>query len=136
MARPRGEDSQSVLVSVRHRRLVKHDRMITDENEKPVSKVPPLILTPFEKGIIGGLSTNDMLMIKGLIDPGLYVQYIHLELFSQQMIMFNIAMTWACLSAGERLNESSGRTSVRRRDAFDDDNRTREGTGRIHEISP
>ncbi|KAI0289229.1 hypothetical protein BC826DRAFT_1033475 [Russula brevipes] len=58
--------------------------MIIDENEKTLSEVPPLIITPFEKGTIGGLSTNDLLMIKGLIDPGLYVQYMHLELFSQQ----------------------------------------------------
>jgi hypothetical protein len=53
--------------------------MIIDDNEK----VPPLIPTSFEKGIIGGMSMNDILMIKGLIDPGLYVQYMFLELFSQ-----------------------------------------------------
>jgi hypothetical protein len=64
--------------------IVDWSNMIIDENEKTLSKVPPLILTPFEKGIIGSLSTNDLLMIKGLIDPGLYVQYMHLELFSQQ----------------------------------------------------
>jgi hypothetical protein len=50
------------------------------------------------------------------------------------MIIFNIAMAWACLSAGERLNESSGSTSVRRGDAFDDDNRTREGYMRLFEL--
>jgi hypothetical protein len=64
--------------------IVDWSNTITDENEKTLSEVPPLIPTPFEKGIIGGLSTNDFLMIKGLISPGLYVQYLHLELFSQQ----------------------------------------------------
>jgi hypothetical protein len=64
--------------------IVDWSNMIIDENEKTLSKVPPLLPTSFEKGIIGGMSTNDLLMIKGLIDPGLYVQYMHLELFSQQ----------------------------------------------------
>ncbi|KAI0288056.1 hypothetical protein BC826DRAFT_971785 [Russula brevipes] len=64
--------------------IIDWSNMIIDENEKTLSEVPPLIITPFEKGTIGGLSTNDLLMIKGLIDPGLYVQYMHLELFSQQ----------------------------------------------------
>jgi hypothetical protein len=64
--------------------IVAWSNMITDENEKTSSKVMPLTPTPFEKGIIGGLSTNDLLMIKGLIDPGLYVQYLHLELYSRQ----------------------------------------------------
>ncbi|KAI0280251.1 hypothetical protein BC826DRAFT_1191638 [Russula brevipes] len=45
--------------------IVDWSNMIIDENEKTLSEVPPLILTPFEKGIIGGLSTNDLLMIKG-----------------------------------------------------------------------
>ena len=62
--------------------IVDWSSMIIDENEKTSSKVPPLIPTCFEKGILGGMSTNDLLMIKGLIDPGLYVQYMHLELFS------------------------------------------------------
>jgi hypothetical protein len=64
--------------------IVGWSNMIIDENEKTLSKVSPLIPTSFEKGIIGGMSTNDFLMIKGLIDPGLYVRYMHLELFSQQ----------------------------------------------------
>lgn len=63
--------------------IVDWSNMIIDENEKTL-KVPPLIPTSFEKGIIGGMSTNDFLMIKGLIDPRLYIQYMHLELFSQQ----------------------------------------------------
>jgi hypothetical protein len=58
--------------------------MITDDNEETSTKVPPLASTSFEKGIMGGMSTNDVLMMKGLIDPGLYVQYMHLELFSQR----------------------------------------------------
>jgi hypothetical protein len=64
--------------------IVDWSNMIIDENEKTLLKVPPLIPTSFEKGIIGGMSTNDFLMIKGLIDPRLYIQYMHLELFSQQ----------------------------------------------------
>ena len=59
--------------------IVDWSNMIIDDNEK----VPPLIPTSVEKGIIGGMSMNDVLMIKGLIDPGLYVQYMFLELFSQ-----------------------------------------------------
>lgn len=58
--------------------------MVIDENENTLSKMPPLIPTSFEKGIVGGMSTNDFLMIKGMIDPRLYVQYTHLELLSQQ----------------------------------------------------
>jgi hypothetical protein len=72
------QDLEEKLVSVRHGRLVKH------KNERTLSKVLPLIPTSFEKGIIGGMSTNNFLMIKGLIDPRLYVQFMHLELFSQQ----------------------------------------------------
>jgi hypothetical protein len=64
--------------------IVDWSNMIIDENEKTSSKVPRLIPTSFEKGIIGGMSTNDFLMIKGFIDPGLYVKYMHLESFSQQ----------------------------------------------------
>ena len=58
--------------------------MIIDENKKTLLKVTPLIPKSFEKGIIGSMSTNDFLMIKGLIDPMLYVQYMHLDVFSQQ----------------------------------------------------
>lgn len=61
--------------------IVDWSNTIIDEDEKTLLKMPPLIPTSFEKGIIGGMSTNDILMIRGLIDPGLY---IHLELFSQQ----------------------------------------------------
>jgi hypothetical protein len=64
--------------------IVDWSNMIIDENERTSSKVPPLIPTSFEKGIIGGMSTNDFLMIKGLIDPRLYVQYMHLESLSPQ----------------------------------------------------
>jgi hypothetical protein len=64
--------------------IVDWSNMIINDKEKMSSTVPPLIPpTSFEKGIIGGMSTNDFLMIKGLIDPGLYVRYMHPELFSQ-----------------------------------------------------
>ncbi|KAI0297762.1 hypothetical protein BC826DRAFT_154195 [Russula brevipes] len=64
--------------------IIDWSNTVIDENEKTSSKVPPLIPTSFEKGIIGGPSTNDLLMIKGLIDPGVYIQYMHLESLSQQ----------------------------------------------------
>jgi hypothetical protein len=45
-------------------------------------QVPKFVLEPlhlisrsFERGVIGGMSTNDVLMIKGLIDPLEYVQF-------------------------------------------------------------
>jgi hypothetical protein len=43
---------------------------------------PPLIPTPFEKGIIGGMSVNDVLMVKGLIHPLVYIQFMDLTSFS------------------------------------------------------
>ena len=64
--------------------IIDWSNMVIDENEETLSKAPPLIPTSFEKGIIGGMSTNDFLMTKGLIDTGSYRQYLHLELFSQQ----------------------------------------------------
>ena len=44
----------------------------------------PLSLSPttFKRGIIGSMSVNDILMIQGLIDPGLYIQFTDLSLFS------------------------------------------------------
>jgi len=42
----------------------------------------PLLPGSFERGVIGGMSTNDMLMIKGLIDPPVYIQFFDLSLFS------------------------------------------------------
>lgn len=64
--------------------IINWSNMIIDENEKTLLKVAPLIPMSFEKGIIGSMSTNDFLMIKGLIDPMLYLQYMHLDVFSQQ----------------------------------------------------
>ncbi|KAM6499398.1 hypothetical protein JOM56_004906 [Amanita muscaria] len=43
----------------------------------------PLIPGSFERGVIGGMSTNDVLMIKGLIDPPVYIQFLDLSLFSR-----------------------------------------------------
>ncbi len=42
----------------------------------------PLIPGSFERGVIGGMSTNDVLMIKGLIDPPVYIQFLDLSSFS------------------------------------------------------
>ena len=43
---------------------------------------PSLIPTPFEKGVIGGMSVNDVLMVKGLIHPLVYLQFMDLTSFS------------------------------------------------------
>jgi hypothetical protein len=43
----------------------------------------PLIPGSFEGGVIGGMSTNDVLMIKGLIDPSVYIQFLDLSSFSR-----------------------------------------------------
>ena len=43
----------------------------------------PLIPGSFERGVIGGMSTNDVLMIKGLIDPLVYIQFLDLSSFSR-----------------------------------------------------
>ena len=42
----------------------------------------PIIRTPFEKGVIASMSVNDILMVKGLISPPVYVQFFDLALFS------------------------------------------------------
>ncbi|KIJ99675.1 hypothetical protein K443DRAFT_162441 [Laccaria amethystina LaAM-08-1] len=44
-------------------------------------KMLPLTATPYEKGIVGG-SANDVLMVRGLIHPLMYLNYINLEKFS------------------------------------------------------
>ncbi|KIL64492.1 hypothetical protein M378DRAFT_163271 [Amanita muscaria Koide BX008] len=48
------------------------------------SGVEPLPLTsaPYERGVVGGSSTNDILMIKGLIDPRVYIHFFDLSRFS------------------------------------------------------
>ena len=70
--------------------IVDWSKMIIDENKKTLLKVPPLIPTFFEKDIISGMSTNEFLVVKGLIDPRLYVWYMHLELFLQYDHVVNI----------------------------------------------
>lgn len=40
---------------------------------------PSLVPTPFERGVIASLSVNDILMIRGLIHPLVYVQFINLS---------------------------------------------------------
>jgi len=45
--------------------------------------VPPsLTPSPFERGVIGGQSINDILMTKGLIHPPVYIQFLDLCSFS------------------------------------------------------
>ena len=53
--------------------------------EQVVKSTPeplPLIPGSFERGVIGGMSTNDVLMIKGLIDRLEYIQFLDLGSFS------------------------------------------------------
>ena len=51
----------------------------------PESAQEPLTIVPgsFERGAIGGQSVSDILMIKGLIDPPLYIQFFDLTTFSR-----------------------------------------------------
>lgn len=42
----------------------------------------PLTSAPYERGVVGGSSTNDILMIKGLIDPRVYIHLFDLSRFS------------------------------------------------------
>jgi hypothetical protein len=49
-------------------------------NSKP--EPPSLIPTPFERGVIGGMSVNDVLMVKGLIHLLVYTQFMDLSSFS------------------------------------------------------
>ncbi|KAJ7259483.1 hypothetical protein B0H12DRAFT_1108184 [Mycena haematopus] len=42
----------------------------------------PLKPTPFESGTLGGLCSNDTLMITGSLDPAIYVRYKNLAVFS------------------------------------------------------
>jgi hypothetical protein len=44
---------------------------------------PTLVPGSFERGVIGGQSVNDILMIKGLIDPPVYIQFLDLTTFSR-----------------------------------------------------
>jgi hypothetical protein len=46
-----------------------------DDGEETIQRPLSLTSTPFEKGVIGSMCVNDVLMIRGLIDPGVYVQY-------------------------------------------------------------
>ena len=53
-------------------------------SEKVVDCVPttlPLTPSPFERGIIGGQSVNDVLMIRGLIPPPTYFHFFDLSSF-------------------------------------------------------
>ena len=42
----------------------------------------PLTRTSFERGVIASMSTNDILMIKGLISPAVYIEFFNLASFS------------------------------------------------------
>ena len=46
------------------------------------SQYSPLPPTSFKKGDIACMTVNDILMIQGLIDPGVYIQFLDLSSFS------------------------------------------------------
>jgi hypothetical protein len=47
------------------------------------SELEPLLTpTSFEKGVIASMSVNDILMVKGLINPSVYLQFLNLSSFS------------------------------------------------------
>ncbi|KIL64794.1 hypothetical protein M378DRAFT_162958, partial [Amanita muscaria Koide BX008] len=50
---------------------------VAESAPEPLPPIPGF----FERGVIGGMSTNDVLMIKGLIDPPVYIQFLDLSLF-------------------------------------------------------
>ena len=49
---------------------------------EPVPQPLPLTLAPFERGVIASMSVNDILMVKGFINPVVYVDFFDLGLFS------------------------------------------------------
>jgi len=53
-----------------------------DQVVKSGAEPPSLTPSPFERGTIGGQSGNDILMIKGLIHPPVYTQFLDLRSFS------------------------------------------------------
>ena len=49
-------------------------------NSRP--EPPPLTSDSFERGVIASMTVNDILMIKGLINPAVYyIQFFDLSLF-------------------------------------------------------
>ena len=50
----------------------------TVNDEEPI---PALTGSPFRKGVMGGMSVNDVLMLRGQIDPALYLDFLHLDSF-------------------------------------------------------
>lgn len=54
-------------------------------NSEPLADPPPsLIPTPFEEGVIGGMSVNDILMVRGQINPLVYIQFTCLTSFHHE----------------------------------------------------
>jgi hypothetical protein len=53
-------------------------------SQKVVNSEPELLLTPtsFERGVTASMSVNDILMVKGLINPSVYLQFFDLSSFS------------------------------------------------------
>lgn len=54
---------------------------VAESAPEPLPRIP-LIPGSFKRGAIGGMSTNDVLMIKGLIDPLQYIEFFDLSLLS------------------------------------------------------
>jgi hypothetical protein len=55
-----------------------HQKVVNPEPEPP-----SLVRTPFERGVIGSMSVNDVLMVKGLIQPFVWIQFMDLQSFSR-----------------------------------------------------
>ena len=49
---------------------------------EPVPQPLPLTPASFERGVSASMSANDTLMLKGLINPAVYVDFFDLGLFS------------------------------------------------------
>lgn len=63
------------------------DILLWYENVADLESMPePLPHGSFKRGVIGSQSVNDILMIKGLIDPLVYVQFLDLSVFSRSSL--------------------------------------------------
>jgi len=52
---------------------------VVDSRPEPLPFTP----TPFKRGVISNMSANDILMVRGLIKPTVYIQFVDLSLFSR-----------------------------------------------------
>jgi hypothetical protein len=56
---------------------------LEDVGKETLDPLPDMNDTgPFTPGVIGGMTMNDILMVKGLINPSVYVQFYNLSLYA------------------------------------------------------